>query len=844
MNIKESCNETLSLEASDIGVVERYNKLSKQHFYNRTSLPVRDEFEDENENEYRLPYSIAYRRMFSMHYYQAPELLIPTYHTASKHVMPSPCSDVYALGLLLWESINRAVPYVIFNHDELIKGLQKGNIQLPMLDKSCIIFKEIFDATLCVDVGRRLTDATKFITMLEDLHVLNYNKNDNKIEVLEIIEPTERKKTEKNIKNADQKSKIREKEIYFSTKIDPHKRFENALTSENLQSLKDNSKISESVLSSEIEPHMTSFTQQPGILQDDAIERIRKTVENQKGITPKKPTRRTSEEVLEMSKNSTMFQSFFDLNRLHTPKVDKDVIYERTSTLKKRLKAPDSEKQQKKSVKGLFENKGSEKFEKMDAQLDQIENGFNRADFMQEIVQTLQERKQNDLSSFLNQGMAANTNSIQNHSRSFEELPVAPLKQPNTSPIKRSESDLNYRFTVGDYSLPNTPIARQNKIRRNAWLSDGRGSSSNRTPHEVLPRTLNFNVNSNNSPVNRKKYNVNIKIHHNDLESSSLTTTPRDKSTNLNSSSMVNIKLYNSANKESPKVVTKVNNIDLNRSSYAEDINKKYYPNMPELLSDVFQNKRSDKSLVQINDEQNDEQVEHRDKDDSDRVVVPIRSSVKDTIKFIEQTFNPSPARTPKVSTSTDENVPMMRNNETQTEDDSAAEHLNKVSESIQKLENAIPKNIVHKRLESLSTPKKVTTKVTLNVQKFTTGRSSDVSHIKQVQEQARHSICNNAEIIKRLQMHFQGKDQDAICNSKNDLISSSCNSLVQQKEGDCNGEIKLKHQKYFCRNCGFTMIPAEIYQRREFNLKYFLDYKIINFLNSSSEWSPLDCVK
>jgi chromosome condensin MukBEF ATPase and DNA-binding subunit MukB len=157
-----------------------------------------------------------------------------------------------------------------------------------------------------------------------------------------------------------------------------------------------------------------------------------------------------------------------------------------------------------------------------------------------------------------------------------------------------------------------------------------------------------------------------------------------------------------------------------------------------------------------------------------------------------------------------------MRNNETQTEDD-AAEHLNKVSESIQKLENAIPKNFVHKRVESLTTPNKVTTKVTLNVQKFT-GRSSDVSHIKQVQEQARHSICNNAEIIKRLQMHFQAKDHEAICNSKNDLISSSCSSLVP-KENGCNGEIK-KHQKYFCRNCGFTMIPAEILQRREFYFK------------------------
>lgn len=234
---------------------------------------------------------------------------------------------------------------------------------------------------------------------------------------------------------------------------------------------------------------------------------------------------------------------------------------------------------------------------------------------------------------------------------------------------------------------------------------------------------------------------------------------------------------------------------------------------MPELLSDVFQNKRGDKSLMQLDEEP----VQLREKDESLRVVIPVRSSVKDTIKYIEQTFNPTTARTPTTSMSNEENGQViMKNNETQTDDD-VAEYLNKVSESIQKLETAIPKNIVHKRLETLvnasPTPKKVTTKVTLNLQKFT-GRTSDVSHIKQVQEQARHSICNNAEIIKRIQMHFQAKDQEAICNTKNSLISSSCSSLVHatNNEEKRNGEIK--HNKYSCRNCGYTMIAAEPLRR------------------------------
>lgn len=66
--------------ANDYLTCEKYSKLSKQHFYNRTSLPVtkfEDDLEDDVNDHYKLPYSIPYRRMFSMHFYQAPELRVP-----------------------------------------------------------------------------------------------------------------------------------------------------------------------------------------------------------------------------------------------------------------------------------------------------------------------------------------------------------------------------------------------------------------------------------------------------------------------------------------------------------------------------------------------------------------------------------------------------------------------------------------------------------------------------------------------------------------------------------------------------------------------------------------------
>lgn len=883
----QNINSYMDIYSHDITVdhvtAEKYGKLSKQHFYNRTSLPI-SRFEDDivdDDDEYKLAYSIAYRRMYSMHYYQAPELLVPTNNCNVKYVKPTIKSDVYGLGLMLWELINRVVPYVVYNHDELISGLIKGKVQLPVLDKSSIIFKEIFESCLHADEKNRLSSVSIFIIMLEDLQLLGYEK-DKKIEVLEIIEPKHEHKAEKNIKNSDQRDKLREK-IYFSkTEInDPQKRFENALTTENLidMGLRDSlQKISESVQSSEIEANLMSFTQQaPGILQDDALDRIRKTVESQRDFTPKKPSRKRDEEHFEHSKNSTMFQSFFGFDRLQTPKVDKDVIYERTSTLKKRMKAGTSGGN-KKSVKGLFDDKIAkpemfeekpenvdekkvlrDQFEKMNEELNLIISNYNKSDFMQEIVQEIQDRgkarNDNGLSAFLNKGIQDN-----NLSRSFEELPVND-KEVEFIGIKRSESDACgsnlHRYSSNEsFSLPHTPIARQNMIRRNAWLSDNhyRHPSSTHISDEIAKRSIKFTNSS--SPLNDsksqnlKQYNVNIKIHHNDFDAH---TTPKSTNLNQSQSSSVKIKLYNSASKLSP--IVKINNIDLNKTSYTEDINKKYYPFMPEMLSDAIQNKR-DRSFLQttqyedehnkINHEKSLEIFESQelannknDENDSDyeieeKVIIPLPMSVRDTVKLIETTYNPNIKATDMLkhpSTNHDDGNKCEKiSEETQTDEcefpaftkencvDDGTECLLQASESIQKLENLqsnnndeskikVLENFVNQSTTSTQTPKKITTKVTLNLKKIT-GRSSDVTHLKHVQEQVR----NNADILKRFQAHFRAKESTLTC--KNEQISASCSSLVSK---ECNEEMISTnggHNKYFCRNCGFTMIPAEILQR------------------------------
>ncbi|CRK91560.1 CLUMA_CG005215, isoform A [Clunio marinus] len=852
-------------------IAEKYYKLSKQHFYNRTSLPIFKYGDADYELDSHHPHSVVYRRMFSMHYYQPPELLIPSTDNKLKYVLPTKKSDIFSLALLLWESLNHCVPFVIFNHDELIHAYKQNEAKLPFLDKTATLFMDIFDTCLRADADERVSHVTEFISMLEEVREAGETRKVKESSFSASFDPLfTRKEIErrKNYMNVKFHEKVPEK-IYFSRKnieeIDPQKRMENAITAENLLSMgvghKDTSKVSESMKSSEIEAQIKSFSHQPGILRDNALERIKRSVEEQRVIAPKKPSRKKDEnheEVFDHSKrslnaDSTMYQSFFDFNRLHTPKIDKDVMYERTSTLKKRSKVPTTENQ-KKSVKGLFEKQQTttakvDAFEKMNNELSQISQEFNKNDFMNEIVQELNERQKSGrddvgLGSFLNHGMS---NTIPDQSRSFEELPADKSNEIEMPKIKRSESDIgnNYQFADDDYSSPRTPIALKNKIRRNAWLSDSKKPSGGRiSDFDDFKRKQNKSLNFINSNDDQRKLNVSIKIHHNDLD-----VTPKQNNINIDRNSSINIQLTPKDLQKSS--LMKINNIDLNNSRYPEDINKKYYPMMPEMLSDVIQNKRdrsvhfqaSTNSYVDATDTASNEKEEVEE-----NVIVPVRTSVREAVKFIESTFHsPQPRvvmgrtslttadRDNFFSTPQNQNLtpqgqekfftPLSETPKTAEKSDEAGECLMKAAESIQKLDEVPCRNLpflVNKRLENVvnqQTPSKITTKVTVNLKQISsTRRSSDIEHLKKSQEQNRHSICNNAELIKRLQVHFKSMDKEqSLVKKENHEISASCSSLVPK---DPKKELAQagKCSKYFCRNCGFTMIPAEVLKKIQSN--------------------------
>lgn len=469
-----------------------------------------------------------------------------------------------------------------------------------------------------------------------------------------------------------------------------------------------------------------------------------------------------------------------------------------------------------------------------------------------------------------------------------------------------------YRFTIGDFSLPNTPIARQNKIRRNAWLSDHTTSPrssllvlgtppTNERPvsyvnnkntndfnssklqiekFDKVPKTesseqsskYNISVNdkdlkneANEKNSGGRHYNVSIKIHRNELDQSQ----PASKILNgvQEKGDSINIKLFTPeidlVNATGPVIKINNNFIDLDQTPHSkidmsrseiEDINKKYYPQMPELLSEVLQKSRDRSFILKTNEPSK-------------------RASVKDVVKFIESTYKdvglsynsvkpkratdhmnddeivdgnlfttqpmneitPRPVK-PIFDSYLKPKSPKIQINQIYVEPaaNESLKCLQEASDSISRLSELLdsprvqtiderddkpsdkdqeiisemnPSIILNKKFIASSAPampkKKITTKVTVNFKKITR-RSSDVGQVQQfckMDENGRHAICSNSELVKRFSHQLK------MCADANKTTSNQ--DLVPRMDISAN----CKKPKYFCKNCGFSMLPTEMLQ-------------------------------
>lgn len=358
-----------------------------------------------------LPYYIPYRRTMSMFNYQAPELLS---HFV-KFVFPTRQSDTYAITILLWELLNRRIPFEKYDEAEL-NELLKTNYPLKFLpikeEERCQRFHEIIERGLKREPSTRI-ELERIISKL------------NAIE-LEI-----------GCENDKQKSPSK---VELKPKVKPMYR----------------------------QPHAEINRIENGErgTPDKSISKVSSI-----GLSP-------SENIVSPMNNaasSALQRSILDFNKLLSPRrIGHDDAVERSSTLKKRRKTTPT--RHNKNGRDLFANGKSDPLNRISDAVaktneicaaEQLANELNNAHtksfISKQLDYSIDEEKEPSEES-MDRVKTCVANKVNRH----------PFDNVNVS---KSTSNSN-SLVLDNYQLPQELIARNNKIRRYTWLSTDQMNSS------------------------------------------------------------------------------------------------------------------------------------------------------------------------------------------------------------------------------------------------------------------------------------------------------------------------------------------------------------------------------
>lgn len=113
-----------------------------------------------------LIYDTNYRQHLALHNFQAPELIT----SKRQFVFPTTKADVYSLCLLLWEMLNQCVPFVVYSKQDMERMIASNKLSLPFFERErCQPFMDIFAGGLAVNPENRVIEVEKLIAMLEDV---------------------------------------------------------------------------------------------------------------------------------------------------------------------------------------------------------------------------------------------------------------------------------------------------------------------------------------------------------------------------------------------------------------------------------------------------------------------------------------------------------------------------------------------------------------------------------------------------------------------------------------------------------------------------------------------------
>uniref|UniRef100_A0A182YID4 Uncharacterized protein n=1 Tax=Anopheles stephensi TaxID=30069 RepID=A0A182YID4_ANOST len=434
-----------------------------------------------------LPYCKEYREKFSLFYYVAPELLVPK----ASFVYPCKSTDVYSVALLLWEILNGYVPFVVYNRAELEKLHTSADLPLPMFEKErCERFRQIFEGGLG-DLNSRKITMGNVVDLLDclllelgmekngtyDWLAEDYEERANSSEVRLKNELNDVRKQSAHVEKADK--------IYFHTEESEQSKAPKQLPK------KPTRKINKTKASAQQQAPKHQAQRWSDVGSKERLQTLDK----------KSPLSST----FSLS-NSAIYQTIFDFNnKFLSPKSSsKQAIYDRTSTVKKHKKPPRANK---KAAKELFEVQ-DQLNKSFIEQGEQIESGRRDSECMPLHERQTERTSVNSLEHVMSDEPETKPEPIRPSCSDSEEkcTPVQrnhPSKSCDSSPGTRRRSitpklNNSFRFTIGDFTLPDTPIARKNKIRKHAWLSDQKlriadESSQPATPEDCRSKSF-FNA--------------------------------------------------------------------------------------------------------------------------------------------------------------------------------------------------------------------------------------------------------------------------------------------------------------------------------------------------------------
>ncbi|XP_055605715.1 uncharacterized protein LOC129753894 [Uranotaenia lowii] len=578
-----------------------------------------------------LPYCKEYREKFSLYYYVAPELLVPK----SNFVFPTKSTDVYSLTLLLWEILNGYVPFVVYSRQELEKLQISANVQLPIFEKErCERFRQIFNIGLADLNGRKLT----VVDIIDTLECLLLEQGSDKNAYSNgFTEDYEEQQNSSEIRKKNELNDIRKQsalektdKIYFqSTPI-------GADTT---------AKSSPSTHPEEVKTKPTKHQPKKPARKINKAKLAKETPEDSK--VKKSPFGSS----FNLS-NSAIYQTIFDFNnKFLSPRPSKQVVYERTSTVKKHKKPA---RLNKVAAKELFEpiNVGDStgsfhKLSSADSKTNLLQETASVSDDKRkQIIAPLETySKESPAKLNINNNKAkilkevvmntessydrTNENLHADASQSCDSLPGSKRSKNRSSKLSNS-----LRYIIGDITLPDTPIARKNKIRKHAWLSDQKlVITDDNTSTPVTPQTrracsffndldnhggdsryldatttpLNLNISASMQDIKPKKINISVNIIKNsDHSGSKLKAQSQD----------FDLALDTPLGPEDSKKSESVNNI------FEGTLWKKE--------KEICERSRLTQSADSLDGDQSDE---------SDNVITAHLTSVRDAVRKIETTF-------------------------------------------------------------------------------------------------------------------------------------------------------------------------------------------------------------